>query len=71
MRIWVPLEAKNLLFNVIFNVVNVANTELQDIIRLMGYIEILTDICIKDAWIGFSVKNFAKQAVVHHTFIAS
>jgi len=50
-------------------VLNVINTELRDINWLMGY----TDVhwYIKDTWIGFSARNIAKQAVVHHTFMAS
>jgi len=31
----------------------------------------LSDIRIKDTWIGFSMRKIAKQLVVHCTFMAS
>jgi len=46
-------------------IVKVTNTELQDIKQLMGYRDVQW--YIKDTWIGFSVRNIAKQAVEHCT----
>jgi len=31
----------------------------------------LTDIVIKDTWIGCTMRNITKHAVVHHTFMNS
>jgi len=47
-------------------IVKVTNTELQDINQLMGYIDVHR--YIKDTWIGFSVRNIAKQAVAHYVY---
>jgi len=47
------------------------NTELRDIMWLMGYRNVqwyIKDTC---TWIGFSAINIAKQAIAHHTFMAS
>jgi len=49
--------------------VKVTNIELRDINQLMGYRD--PQLYIKDAWIGFSVRNIGKQAVACHTFMAS
>jgi len=46
----------------------VAKTELWNINRLMGYRDAYW--YIKYTWIGFSMTNTAKQAVVHCTFMA-
>jgi len=50
-------------------IVKVTNTELWDINQLMGNRD--AQWYIKDTWIGFSMINITKQAVVHHTSLAS
>jgi len=49
--------------------VKVTNIELWDITWLMSYRD--TNWYIRDSWLGFSTRNIANHAVVHHTFMAS